>query len=229
MDLNRLSDRSSPFPFMLPPPEQFSDAMSELGVGEGTRVVVYDRFMNVWAARIWWMLHAFGFDEAAVLDGGWRAWDADGRPTSTDPEPGWAPGSFVTRVRPGIFVGKDEVLAAIDRREVALVYALSRELHRGERQDYARPGHFPGSSNVPFAELVDPETHRYLPEAELSAAFSGALSTDPEQVITYCGGGIAASSAALVLSLLGVEDVAIYDGSMTEWAADPALPLIVGD
>lgn len=92
-------------------------------------------FMNVWAARVWWMLHAFGFDEAAVLDGGWRAWVADGRPIATDPEPDWAPASFVARVRPGVFVGKDEVLAAMDRREVCLVDALPREVHRGERQD----------------------------------------------------------------------------------------------
>jgi thiosulfate/3-mercaptopyruvate sulfurtransferase len=229
VDLHRLSDRSSPFPFMLPPPGQFSEAMSELGVGEGTRVVVYDRFMNIWAARVWWMLHAFGFDEAAVLDGGWRAWAADGRPVSTDPEPAWAPGSFVARVRPGVFVGKDEVLASMDRREVSLVNALSREVHRGEPQDDLRPGHIPGSGNVPFAELVDPDTHRYLPEDELSAAFSGVLSADPERLITYCGRGIAASSDAFVLGLLGVEDVAIYDGSRSEWAADPALPLVTGD
>jgi thiosulfate/3-mercaptopyruvate sulfurtransferase len=225
----RLSDSSSPFPVMLPPPSQFSEAMSELGVGEGTRVVLYDRFMNMWAARVWWMLHAFGFDEAAVLDGGWRAWVADGRPISTDPEPEWAPPSFVARVRPGVFVGKDEVLAVMDRREVCLVDALPQEVYRGERQDYARPGHIPGSSNVPFAELVDPDTHRYLPEDQLSAAFSDLLSANPERVITYCGAGVAASSDAFVLSLLGVEDVAIYDGSRFEWAADPALPLVTGD
>lgn len=82
---------------------------------------------------------------------------------------------------------------------------------------------------MPFAELVDPRTHRYLPEDQLSAAFSGVLSADPERVIMYCGGGIAASSDAFVLSLLGAENVAIYDGSRYEWAADPALPLIIGD
>jgi thiosulfate/3-mercaptopyruvate sulfurtransferase len=82
---------------------------------------------------------------------------------------------------------------------------------------------------VPFTELVDPDTHRYLPEHRLSAAFSDVLSAEPARVITYCGSAIAASSDAFVLSLLGVEDVAIYDGSMSEWAADPSLPLVVGD
>jgi len=221
-----ISDRSSPFPFMLPPPSQFSAVMSSLGVGDGTRVVLYDSLMNIWAARVWWMLRAFGFDDAAVLDGGWRAWMADGRPVSTGPELNQAPATFVARARPGFFVDKGEVLAAVDRPEVCIVHALSRAVHSGERQDYARPGHIPGDHNVPFAELVDPDTHRYLAEDHLSAAFSAVLSADPERVITYCGGGIAASSDAFVLSLLGVEPVAVYDGSLSEWAADPSLPLV---
>jgi thiosulfate/3-mercaptopyruvate sulfurtransferase len=214
---------------MLPPPGQFSAVMSGLGVDDGTRVVVYDSLMNVWAARVWWMLRAFGFDEAAVLDGGWRAWTADGRPVSTDPEPNQTPATFVARPRPGLFVDKDVVLAAIDQREVSVVHALSGEVHRGERQDYHRPGHIPGDHNVPFAELVDPDTHRYLSEDRLCAAFSSVLSAGPERVITYCGGGIAASSDAFVLSLLGVKDVAVYDGSLSEWAADPSLPLVSGE
>jgi thiosulfate/3-mercaptopyruvate sulfurtransferase len=208
---------------MLPSASRFSEAMSKLGVGEGTRVVVYDRFMNSWAARVWWMLHAFGFDEAAVLDGGLRSWVADDRPTSTEPAPDWAPARFIADVRPDVFVGKNEVLAAIDRESVRIVSAFTPEQHSGERQDYARPGHIPGSSNVSFDELVDPDTHRYRPEKQLSAAFAGVLAADPEQVITYCGAGIAAANDAFVLSLLGVEHVAIYDGSMEEWSADPSL------
>ena len=227
--LHRISDRSSPFPFMLPPSSQFSAVMSELGVGDGTRVVLYDSLMNAWAARLWWMLRAFGFDEAAVLDGGWQAWNADGRPISTDPEPNRTPATFVARPRPGLFVGKDEVLAALDQPEACIVDALPPEVFRGERQDYPRPGHIPGAGNVPFMDLVDPDTHRYLPKDRLRAAFSGVLSADPERVITYCGGAIAASSDAFVLNLLGVEDVAIYDGSLSEWAADPSLPLASGE
>ncbi|HKN38067.1 MAG TPA: rhodanese-like domain-containing protein, partial [Acidimicrobiia bacterium] len=122
--VHQISDPSSPFPFMLPPPGQFSAVMSALGVGDGTRVVLYDSLMNVWAARVWWMLRALGFDDAAVLDGGWRGWTADGRPISADPEPGWPPVTFTVRVRPDFFVGKEEVLAAIDRNEVGIVDAL---------------------------------------------------------------------------------------------------------
>jgi thiosulfate/3-mercaptopyruvate sulfurtransferase len=227
--LESLSDTSSPFKFMLPSPTQFSYAMSKVGVGEGTRVVVYDRFMNMWAARLWWMLHAFGFDQAAVLDGGWQSWAADGRPVSTDAEPDWAPVTFTARLRPGVFVGKGEVFASLDREEVRLVSAFFPEQHRGDREDFARPGHIPGSSNVPFDELVDPDTHRYLPGDQLAAAFADVLSAHPDKVITYCGAGIGAASDAFVLSLLGAEDVAIYDGSMEEWAADSSLPIECGE
>jgi len=194
---------------MVPPADQFSTVMAGLEVGEGSRVVLYDSAMNIWAARVWWMLRAFGFDQAAVLDGGWQAWIAEGRRTSTEPELEHAPAAFLPRSRPGLFVGKDEVLAAPDRPEICIVNALQRAVHRGERQDYARPGRIPGSGNVPYAELVDAETHCYLPENQLRAVFGDVLSADPERVITYCGGGIAASSDAFVLSLLGVEDVAI--------------------
>jgi thiosulfate/3-mercaptopyruvate sulfurtransferase len=213
---------------MLPGADQFRAVMGRLGVGGGTRVVLYDSLMNAWAARTWWMLRAFGFDEAAVLDGGWQDWVSAGRRTSTEPEPERPAADFSPQLRPGLFVGKDDVRAALGRQEVCIVDALSREVHRGERPDYARLGHIPGARNVPFPELVDPQTHRYLPQDRLRSLFAEVLSTEPERVITYCGGGIAASSDAFALSLLGVDDVAIYDGSMTEWAADPSLPLVTG-
>jgi thiosulfate/3-mercaptopyruvate sulfurtransferase len=224
----QISDVSSPYPLMLPPPEQFSAAMSELGVGDGTRVVLYDSGMNAWAARVWWMLRAFGFDNAAVLDGGWRSWTKDGRLTSNDPAPTYPRGDFVARARPGLFVGKDEVLSAIDRSEDCIVDALPHVMYCGERQEYARPGHIPGARNVPFVDLVDHSTHRYLPEDQLRAAFAEVLAAEPGRVITYCGGAIAASSDAFVLNLLGVDNVAVYDGSLSEWAADPTLPLVTG-
>jgi thiosulfate/3-mercaptopyruvate sulfurtransferase len=228
VDLFELSDASSPYPFMLPSAEQFSTAMSDLGVSNGTRVVLYDAAINAWASRVWWMLRAFGFDNAGILDGGWRSWTLDGRPTSTDPAPRHPPGVLSARLRSGLFVGKVEVLSAIDRSEVCIVDALPEAMYRGERQDYARPGHIPGASNVPFGALVDLDTHRYLPTDQLRAAFSSVLATAPGRVITYCGGAIAASSDAFVLNLLGVENVAIYDGSLSEWAADPTLPLVTG-
>jgi thiosulfate/3-mercaptopyruvate sulfurtransferase len=227
--LQELSDLASPIPLMMPPAEQFAAAMSRAGVGEGCRVVLYDSQMNMWAARVWWMLRAFGFTTAAVLDGGWQAWSTEGRPATSGPEPQPPPATFVARLRPGIFVGKEDVFAALDQPEVCIVNALDPAVHRGERQDYARPGHIPGARNVPFYELVDPQTHRYLPLEQLRRVFADVLSTNHEKVITYCGAAIAASSDAFALGLLGVDSLAIYDGSMLEWAADPDLPLVTGD
>jgi thiosulfate/3-mercaptopyruvate sulfurtransferase len=213
---------------MLPPAHQFSEVMGSLGVGDGTRVVLYDSFFNIWAARLWWMLRAFGFDEAGVLDGGWRAWTREGRP-SIDAAPSHEPARFVVRARPGLFVSKEKVLAALDRPEICIVDALEREAFCGARQHYSRPGHIPGARNVPFMEIVDRVTHRYLHPDQLHDAFAEVLSSDAEKVITYCAGGIAASSDAFCLGLLGIEDVAVYDGSLTEWTADPSLPLVTGD
>jgi len=120
--------------------------------------------------------------------------------------------------------GKEMVEAAIGSGQTCLVNALDRAQHRGETQHYARPGHIAGSANVPAIELVDEATHRYRPLDELRAAFAD-VAGGGARVITYCGGGIAASSDALVLHLLGRDDVAIYDNSLSEWAADPRLPM----
>jgi thiosulfate/3-mercaptopyruvate sulfurtransferase len=227
--LRTLSDPSTAVPMMCPPAEQFATAMESLGVGDSCRVVLYDGQMNAWAARVWWMLRDVGFDRAAVLDGGWRAWSSEGRPVGTGPEPPPTPARFTPRVRGGLFVTKDEVLSSLDDDAVAIVNALDRAAYRGERVDYGRAGHIPGSLNVPFIDLVDRHTHRYLPPARLRELFDDVLASPHDRIVTYCGAGVAASSAAFALGLLDVDRVAVYDGSMFEWAADPSLPLVTGD
>ncbi len=221
-----LSDPDSPLRFTLPTADRFAGAMEQLGVGQGTRVVLYDSRLNMWAARLWWMLRAFGFDDAAVLDGGWRSWDDEGRTVSSTP-PVVRPATFVAQPRPGLFVDRDEVLAALDDGATCLVNALSAEQHRGETDDYARRGHLPGAQNVPAAALVD-AGQRYLPLDELRRHFAPVLDGSPGRIVTYCGGGIAASSDAFTLFRLGFDDVAVYDASLQEWAADPELPLVTG-
>lgn len=233
--IHDLSDRQSALPFMMPPAAQFAAAMARHGVGEGTHVVLYDAAANMWAARVWWMLRAFGFDHTAVLNGGWRRWTTEGRPVSTDPpaparvgQPGGPP-RLAPRPRPELIADKAEVLAAIGRGETCIVNALGGRLHRGEGDSpYGRPGRIAGSVNVPAGLMVDAETHAYLPAEQVRAAFAGAGVLDRERVITYCGGGIAASSDALLLTLLGVPNVAVYDGSLSEWAAEASLPMEVG-
>jgi thiosulfate/3-mercaptopyruvate sulfurtransferase len=227
--LGELSDESSPYRFMLPPPEQFAEAMSAHGVDDTTRVVLYDSRGSSWAARVWWMLRAYGFDAASVLDGGWTKWTLEGRPVSSDP-PRYPRGSFQPRQREGIFVGKKEVLAAMADNGSCLVNGLPEPLYRGTGPlvPGRRPGRIPGSLSMPAEELVDPVTQAYLPETELRERLERAGALRASRVVTYCGGGIAASGVAFALRLLGHEDVAVYDASLEEWAADPELPLEVG-
>jgi thiosulfate/3-mercaptopyruvate sulfurtransferase len=223
-----LSDPSSPLRFMLPSAERFASAMSRYGVGQGVRVVLYDRFVNMWAARVWWMLRAFGFGDAAVLNGGWKKWTLEGRPVSTDD--GVRPlRSFTARPRPDLVADKAGVLAALSEGGACVLNALTEEQHRGTGGvTYGRPGRIAGSANVPARALVDPETHAYLPDEVLRAKFAAVGALDARRVVTYCGGGIAASSDAFALALLGRDDVAVYDASLSEWAADPSLPMEQG-
>jgi thiosulfate/3-mercaptopyruvate sulfurtransferase len=159
-----------------------------------------------------------------VLNGGWHKWTLEGRPVSTAPSP-HPPARFTARPRPALVATKQDVLAAIGDRGSCLINALTAEEHAGAVARYGRPGHIPGSVNVPTVALVDPVTHAYLPAEQLGAQFAAAGALNGDRVITYCGGGIAASSDAFVLTLLGVTNVAVYDGSLLEWAADPSLPM----
>lgn len=219
-----LSDPDSPLPIMMPPPQQFAAAMSRHGVGEGTRVVLYDMGGGTWAARVWWMLRAFGFDAASVLNGGWTKWTAEGRPVSRDP-PDHPPAQFIARPRPQLIARKQDVLDALTQPHTRLVNALSPDEFAGRVTRVARPGRIPGSINVPAAALRDPATNALRPAEELRALFRQAGVQDQAPVITYCGGGIAAAADAFVLALLGFEDIALYDGSLLEWTQDGAAPM----
>lgn len=220
-----LSDRTSTLRFMMPSAAQFAEAMGRAGVGDGVRVILYDRAVNMWAARIWWMLRAFGFDNAAVLNGGFKKWTVEGRAVTTDV--GVRPARpFTPRPRPGLMADKAGVLAAIGESTACVVNALSEEQHRGTGgTTYGRTGRIAHSVNVVARDLVDPVTHAYLPADVLRAKFQAVGALDAKRVVTYCGGGIAASSDAFVLTLLGRDDVAVYDASLSEWAADSAMPM----
>jgi thiosulfate/3-mercaptopyruvate sulfurtransferase len=220
-----LSDRNSSLPYMMPPAAQFAETMGRYGVGDGVRVILYDRAVNMWAARIWWMLRAFGFENAAVLNGGWKKWTSEGRPVSTDA--GTRPvRRFVPAPRPELIADKHAVLAGVGDRATCLLNALTEEQHRGTGGvAYGRAGRITGSKNVAARDLVDPKTHAYLPAEVLREKFKAAGALEAGRVITYCGGGIAASSDAFVLTLLGKDDVALYDASLGEWANDPSLPM----
>ncbi len=223
--LEDLSDPASPLRFALPSARRFAEAMGELGVGDGARVVLYDRDQMVWAARLWWMLRAFGFDRAAVLDGGFAAWTAAGLPQSDQPCR-YPPARFTARPRPELFTDRAGVQAALGQNGTLVLNALRREQHAGTGGvHYGRPGHIPGSVCVPARTLTDPATGQLRPRVDLRAEFAAAGALQAARVVAYCGSGIAACGDAFVLHLLGAREVAVYGASLQEWAADPAVPM----
>ncbi len=225
--LRQLTDSGSSLPMMLPKPETFSAVMSSLGVGTGTRAVLYDRSNHAWAARVWWMLRAYGFEHAAVLNGGWNKWRAEQKHISTDPH-NYPAARFTASYQPQLIADKQQVAAAIEDSQICLINALSPAEHTGESTRFARPGRITNSVNVYCQSLVDPQTHAYLPASELREIFASAGALDAQQSITYCGAGIAASSDALILTALGVQNIAVYDGSMAEWTSDADAPMETG-
>jgi len=218
--LGALSDADSPLEFAVPDPQEFASAMGALGVGDDTRVVLYDASGSVWAARVWWMLRWIGFDRAALLDGGLDAWVEGRHWVSTDPA-GHPPRTLTVRLRPDLIANRDEVFAAIDDAGVELIDSLPEAHYRGEMAMYARAGHIPSAVNVPVFAAFD-EHGRFRPQNELETLFGGDRD---RRAITYCGGGIAAASNAFIMTRLGFTDVAVYTASLQEWAADPANPM----
>jgi len=220
--LGDLSDPESELLFAAPTPEKFCAAMGALGVGDDSRVVLYDASNSAWAARVWWMLRWVGFDRAALLDGGLRAWTAEERPLSTEPASHQVK-QLTPAPRPELIADRDEVLAAIEGDAVQLIDVMPEPHYRGQMAMYDRPGHIPSAINIPVTGLTDESGH-YRPLDELAAMHDLDHGT---RAITYCGGGIAASSTALVMTRLGFTDVAVYTASLQEWAADPDNPMEV--
>jgi thiosulfate/3-mercaptopyruvate sulfurtransferase len=217
-----LSDSDSPYEFALPTAEKFSAVMAALGVGDDSRVVLYDRFGSVWAARVWWMLRWIGFDRAALLDGGLGAWTAEGRPLST--QAAEQPVRQLTpSPRPELIADRDEVFESISNDNIRLIDAMPESHYRGDMVLYEWPGHIPGATNTPAFSLLD-ESGRYLPDDELAGLFPGDRNM---RTITYCGGGISASSDAFTLTRLGYNNVAVYVSSLQEWTTDLNNPLEV--
>lgn len=220
--VNDLSDKESPYQFTMPTPEEFTRVMGSLGVGDQSRVVLYDAYGSVWAARVWWMLKWAGFDRAAILDGGLGAWKAEGRPLSTEPSK-QTEKLLTANVRPELIADRDEVYNAIGNEDVWLIDAMPSSHYRGEMVMYKWPGHIPGATNTPSFSLLD-ESGLYRPQMELEVMLDGNRDA---RTITYCGGGISAASDAFILTRLGFTNVAIYDGSLQEWTMDPENPLEV--
>lgn len=209
--------------FTFPDADAFARGAGALGIGDGSRVVLYSRHHPMWATRVWWMLRAFGFDNAAVLDGGIDKWEAEGRPTERGAN-SYPPATFTPTPRPELVYDREQVLAALADRGSVVVNALSREQHEGGGTHYGRPGRIAGSANAPAREMVRPD-RTFRPLTELRQLLDDAGADPSRRVVTYCGGGIAATTPAFVMALLGQDEVSLYDNSLSEWCVHPELPM----
>jgi thiosulfate/3-mercaptopyruvate sulfurtransferase len=226
-DIDAISDRASALPHMLPSAEEFSRAVSALGIGSGDRVIVYDVRGIISAARVWWTFRAFGHEAVAVLDGGLRKWRSEGRPvTSGVPAP--APRTFTARgPRPEVVRDLDAMRANIESRQEQVLDARSAGRFTAtepEPRAGLRGGHIPGSINLPYEHLYRADG-TLVPPADMKAVFERAGVDLTRPVTTTCGSGVTASVLALGLHLLGHRQVAVYDGSWTEWGGRDDTPI----
>jgi thiosulfate/3-mercaptopyruvate sulfurtransferase len=219
-----LSNQETELRFTMPDPATSAEQFAALGVGNDTRVVLYSRGNLQWATRIWWMLRSIGFDNAAVLDGGWERWEADNLPTETTSNT-YPPAQLTAKPRAGLFCSKDEVLAAGKNNSATVINALSAELHAGHSPRYGRPGRIPGSVNVPATSLRDATELTLIDADNANAAFEAVDATPDKPTIIYCGGGIAATLDAFILHQLGHSQISVYDNSLNEWARDPSVQM----
>jgi thiosulfate/3-mercaptopyruvate sulfurtransferase len=219
-DLDDIADQDSPLPHMLPSAAEFAAKVKKLGLGNGNRIVVYDRASgSSAAARVWWTFRVFGHDEISLLDGGMAKWQAERRPVEDQP-PVTRERDFVPEVHPGLVRGKAQMLANLDGKADQVIDARSAGRFRGDEKEpwpHKKVGHIPGSLNLPWPELIDPDTKIFLPAETIRAKFEKAGLSADKPVVASCGSGVTACMLAFGLYLTGRDDVAVYDGSWAEW------------
>lgn len=221
---SELSDQDSRLRFTLPSTAHFESVVGKHGVSNDSHVVLYSTTMPMWATRVWWMFRLFGHDRVSVLDGGFNEWKKE-FPVCEAPC-GYPEATFKATMDDSRYADLETVRQSIEDGDTCIINSLSREQHRGEGMNYGRPGRIKGSKVLPAAELIDPETGKFLPAAQLNDALESVDALGAEKVITYCGGGIAASTDLFVMALMGKEsNVALYDGSLSEWANTPDAPM----
>jgi thiosulfate/3-mercaptopyruvate sulfurtransferase len=225
LDIDEVADRSNPAPHMLPSAAEFGAAMERLGIGRDDRIAVYDNSPVRTAARGWFTLRHFGARKVAVLDGGMQKWLAEGRATeSGEPPPREASFDAVEELD---IVTKQQILGGLD---CAIVDARGKgrfEATEPEPRAGIAGGHIPGARNLPFGQLYREDGTLKSPD-ELRAQFAEAGIDPAQPFAASCGSGVTAAAIVFAAHLLGGDGNKLYDGSWSEWGADPATPKAVG-
>jgi len=227
LDIDEVSHRANPAPHMLPTAEQFAASMETLGVGSGDRIVVYDNSPTRTAARGWFMLRHFGARDVAVLDGGFQKWTAEGRPTeSGEPPPRTA--RFAAKPNDSEIVTKQQILSGEVMTPILDARGAGRfEGAEPDPRPGVEPGHIPGACNLPFAALYN-DDGTFKPPDEIRRLFAAADVDPTRPFVATCGSGVTANSLIFAAHLLGHDGNKLYDGSWSEWGADPATPKALG-
>lgn len=217
-DIDEVSDKSSTLPHMLPSAPDFARLVGALGVGDGMKIVVYDS-AGLWtAARVWWTFRVFGAADIVILEGGLPQWIAEGRPLESGPGPKKPAKTFTAKFNPRMVSDMADVQQrvasgnsqVIDGRPADRFYGKAPEPREG-----VPSGHIPGSSSLPTTDFVS--GGKLKDDAELALLFERAGVDLAQPVVTSCGSGISAATLSLAAEILGAKDVALYDGSWTEW------------
>lgn len=225
-DIDAIADQATDLPHMMPPPEVFAKTVGALGIGNDQTVVVYDGSGIFSAPRVWWMFKAMGHEQVKVLDGGFPKWKREGRAIENGP-PASAARIFRASLRPAIIRKFDDVMSIVKDNSAQIADARSPGRFTGseaEPRAGVRGGHMPGAANVHFRTLLTADG-TFKPPAQLREVFEGAGLDTQKPIVTSCGTGVTAAILMLALADIGAKDVALYDGSWTEWGSRPEAPV----
>lgn len=226
-DIDAIADPQSSLPHMMPDETTFQEHMKMLGIGGDHHVIVYDNMKMMTAPRVWWTLRIFGHERVSLLNGGQNKWSAEDRPLTTD-APEIPETTFRAIFNSSMIRSVDDVWANLRTSDEQILDARGAGRFDGidpEPRPECRSGHIPGSQNLPFNELIDPQMGTVLPIKDLASRIQAAGIDDARPVVTTCGSGITACVLALGLHLTGRHDVAVYDGSWTEWGGREDTPV----